>query len=77
MMISESEKFRAETIRLGGIALLAPIGKFFYNPFEIFNQYKSIICILFIIYSIGFAYLGLIFIAKSYDIMHSKYGNDN
>ena len=68
-VVKENTKFRAETIRLGGIAFLAPIGKVVMDLFELIDQYGSLKFIVFFIYSLGLAYVGLVFIARSYDII--------
>ena len=68
-MSFNENKFRAETIRLAGIAFLTPIGTFFLDPFVLFHRYGLMSLLIFISYSAIFAYIGLIFIARSFDIM--------
>ena len=68
-MVTEEQKFRAETIRLGGVAFLAPTGKVVLELFDLIDKYGVLKFIIFLTYSVVFAYVGLVFIAKSYDII--------
>lgn len=68
-MTTEEQKFRADTIRLGGIAFMAPIGKVFVDLFELIDKYGLFMFFIFLIYSLGLAYVGLIFIVRSHDII--------
>ena len=71
-MVSEEKKFRAELIKLGGVAFLAPVGKIFLNPFITFNENGTLMFIVSLLYSLFLAYLGLVFIIRSYDIISSE-----
>ncbi len=68
-MLSEEEKFRVEIIRLAGIAFMAPAGKIFMDLFDLIDSLGIFKFSIFVSYSLLLAFLGLIFIAKAYDII--------
>ena len=68
-MVTEEQKFRAETIRLGGVAFMTPLGKAILELFDLINKYGPLMFFIFFIYSLGLAYIGLVFIVRSYDII--------
>ena len=41
-MITEEEKYKAETYKIVGIAMLAPIGPLFLTPIALFKQLGSL-----------------------------------
>lgn len=64
-----SEKFRAETYRIFGLALFTPLGQIVLNPFNFYNQFggKYYFAYLLISYSLTFA--GIACIEKANAIM--------
>ena len=48
-MVTEEQKFRAETLRILGIACITPIAKFLLEPYLFFMEHDFIYCILYIV----------------------------
>ena len=58
-MISEEHKFRAETLRILGIALITPFAKFILDPYLFLEKHNVIYTILYVVISIILAAVGL------------------
>ncbi|MBI3590701.1 MAG: hypothetical protein HY094_04895 [Candidatus Melainabacteria bacterium] len=71
-MVTEEQKFRSRIIELGGIALLAPMGKILLYPFQTFSEYGATMFLISFGYSLLLAYFGLNFIFQSYDIINTE-----
>jgi len=71
-MISEEEKFKAQTFRIFGLALLTLLGRIFLDPLEFFLKYGLILSISYTTLALSFALLGFILIDKGRDIISEK-----
>ena len=47
-MITEEEKFRAETLRILGLALLTPIARFLLDPYSFVMEHNIIYTIFYV-----------------------------
>ena len=61
-MITEEEKFRAETFRIFGIILLTPLGKILIDPMVFYQEHDLIYNIIYSVVALISAYIGLIHI---------------
>lgn len=61
-MISEEEKFRAETFRMFGVILLTPLGKILIDPLIFYQEHGLIYTIIYSMLALVFAYIGLVHI---------------
>lgn len=68
-VIPKDEEYRSEIFKIAGFAMMAPIGKFFLEPWVIFKEINIIKFVIFLAVSSFLAYAGLIFIMKGYDIL--------
>ncbi len=68
-MIPKDEEYRAEIFKIAGFAMMAPIGKFFLEPWVIFKEVNNGIFFIFLVVSLLLAYIGLVFVMKGYDIL--------
>ena len=71
-MITEEQKFRAETFRMLGIALLAPAGKILIDPLTFYQEQGLIYTVIYIVFSLVAAYVGLVHIEKARVILEEK-----
>ena len=71
-MATDYQKFAAETIRMAGIALFAPLGKILLYPFQTFNEYGATMFFISLAYSLFLTYIGLVFIDRSYNIISQE-----
>ncbi len=68
-MIPKDEEYRTEIFKIAGFAMMAPIGKFFLEPWVTFKEVNNGIFFIFLIVSLFLAYIGLVFVMKGYDIL--------
>ena len=73
-MITEEEKLRSEIIKIGGIAFMTPLGRVLYDPFELAINNGIFQSLVYFAYSLVLAYVGIIFISRSLDIMTERQG---
>ena len=71
-MISKSQEYKAEALRIAGFAMLSPFGRLFLQPVEIFRDYNLCLAICYIISTCAFGFLGLVFITRGYEIIEEK-----
>jgi hypothetical protein len=69
-MISEGEKYRAQTFNIGGFALMAPLGKIAMQPLETYNEYGLVGFVCYTIFCLLLFSLGLYFIQKGYEVLN-------
>ena len=63
-MITEEEKYKAETYKIVGIAMLAPIGPLFLTPIALLKQLGSFGLIIYLLVSFVSLILGGIIIEQ-------------
>ena len=61
-MVSEEEKFRAETFRIFGIIFLTPLGKILIDPLVFYQEHGLVYTIIYSVPAFIFACIGLIHI---------------
>lgn len=71
-MITKEEEYMARSYQIAGFALIAPLGRFFLDPFSMLNGTGSPMFNIFIIVSLALAFTGLVFIDKGRDILKLK-----
>ena len=71
-MITEEEKFKAETFRIFGIALLTPAGKVLLDPWQFFVEHNPIYCIFYILFALVFSVVGVIHIERARAILDQR-----
>lgn len=71
-MFPNEDKFRAETLRIFGIALMTPGGKIFLDPFGLFDRLGLLKFCIVVSYSVLLFYIGLVFIARGYDTISKR-----
>ena len=71
-MITEEQKFRAETFRILGIALITPFARFILDPYLFLQEHKVIYTIFYIIVSTIAAVIGFIHIEFARGILDEK-----
>ena len=69
LMITEERKYRAYTFNIGGFALITPLGKIILEPSMLTNQIWIIPPLVYIIFCILLALVGLWSIAFGRDIL--------
>lgn len=71
-MLSEENKFKAETLRMTGVAFLTPLARVFLDPFGLFTERGPLIFLVLVIYSSALAFVGLLCIARCSDIIDGR-----
>ena len=71
-MITEEEKFKAETFRLLGIALLTPAGKILLDPLVFYNEHGLLYTIIYVMFALIGAYAGLLHVEIARDILDKR-----
>ena len=71
-MITEEEKFKAETFRILGIALITPIGKIFLDPYKFVIEHNLIYVAIYLLFAIVCAIVGIIHIDFARDILYPR-----
>jgi hypothetical protein len=66
----EEPKYRAEIFKIAGIAFMTPFGKLLINPFSLYKNLGPVEFIYFILVSLFFAFIGLLFIEQGRVIIH-------
>ena len=72
IMITEEEKFKAETFRILGIALLTPAGKILLDPWMFYQEHGLIYTIIYIIFASIGGYFGLLHIEIARGILDKR-----
>ena len=71
-MLPDEEKFRAETFRIAGFALLTPLGRLFLDPVGLFEIYGIVGLIFYLLMAIVVGFFGLVLILKCFDIIYTN-----
>lgn len=71
-MITEEQKFRAETLRILGIALITPFAGFILDPYIFFKEHNVIYTILYVISAIISAGFGITQIEIARSILYRR-----
>lgn len=71
-MVTEEQKFRAETYRITGFAMLTPIGRILLDPLPLFNEYELTPFIFYLTFSIIAGIIGFLLIEKARGILFVK-----
>lgn len=67
--MNQRTKYRSDTLRITGLAMLTPFGKIFVDPFSIFQDHDPIYIGIFLITAIALACIGIITITRGHDIL--------
>lgn len=71
-MVSEEEKFRAETYRITGFALLTPVGRIFLDPLPFFREYGLAFSLGYLILAVVLGIIGFFLIEIARVILYIK-----
>ena len=71
-MVTEEEKFKAETFRIFGIILLTPIGKVLLDPWIFFKEHNLMYGIIYIMIAVASGYIGLLHIERARVILDER-----
>ena len=71
-VVTEEEKFRADTFRILGVALITPIARILLDPYAYFTEHNIIYSIFYLIFALGFAYAGLLHIERARVILDER-----
>jgi len=66
----EEPKYRAEIFKIAGIAFMTPVGRLVINPFGLYKSLGLGEFIYFILVSLLFGFIGLLFIEQGRVIIH-------
>lgn len=71
-MVTDEEKFRAETFRILGISLITPMATILIDPYKYIMEHNIIYCAFYLMFALSFAYVGLIHIEKARAILDKR-----
>ena len=71
-MVTEEEKFRADTFRILGIAFITPLGRLLVDPLAFYQEYGLVHTVIYFVYALTAAYIGLIHIEFSRGILDKR-----
>ena len=71
-MITEEEKFRAETFRILSLVLLTPAGKVLIDPLLFYSEHEVVYSVLYTTASLIFAIIGFIHIEIARGILDER-----
>ena len=71
-MVSEEEKFRADTFRIFGFVLLTPIGKILLDPWTFFTHHDLAYCLIYLVIAICAGIIGFIHIDLARGILSQR-----
>lgn len=71
-MITEEKKFRAETFRILGIALLTPFAMIFLDPWSFFTEHNLVYSTIYLLASTVSAVAGFIHIEIARGILDTR-----
>ena len=77
-MLSSENKFRAETLRIAGIALMTPLGRLVLENIKLFNDIGSGWFYFNFVISLGLFIVGLTFVERGRGILYTyrRFKND-
>lgn len=71
-MVTEEEKFKAETLRIFGIALITPFARFILDPYLFLREHDPLFSICYIVFAIVSGIIGVIQIEYARSILEEK-----
>lgn len=71
-MVTEEQKFRADTLRILGITLLTPIAKFLLDPYLFLKEHNFVYTICYVFCAVVVGVVGLTQIEIARGILNQK-----
>lgn len=71
-MVTESDKYSAETMKVSGFALMTPFGRIIIQPVVVFNELGSVSFIIYFVFTFFLFLYGGYLVAQGYNILREK-----
>ena len=62
--MNQERKYRSEIFKIAGFSVMAPFGRIFLQPLEMFKEYGPLSLFLYVIIAFGLFIFGLLLIIK-------------